>query len=124
MLRRLGYNRTRAVCEVLARLAAQGPTSPAPAAHAHKLVHSVDVVAMRFSPARTCLARALVVELLLRRAGFSPAVHFGVRRSQDEFGAHAWVELDGVVLGGPRGPYESLGVVNAPDRRRGAGATP
>jgi hypothetical protein len=45
-----------------------------------------------------CLERSLVLWALLRRRGIAGEVCFGVRRDGDDLQAHAWVELDGVVL--------------------------
>lgn len=44
-----------------------------------------------------CLPRALATYLLLRRRGVSATLHIGVKRYP--FGAHAWVECLGEVLG-------------------------
>jgi hypothetical protein len=47
-----------------------------------------------------CLARAMVVESLLRRAGYRPELRFGVRAAAGGGPtAHAWVELDGQPVG-------------------------
>lgn len=46
-----------------------------------------------------CLSQALTLELLLLRRGYPCEVCFGVRRGSDnDFGAHAWLEHNGVVL--------------------------
>lgn len=56
----------------------------------------------RYVPAATCLTKALVTMVLLRRAGHEASLRIGVTRLQ--FGsleAHAWVESNGkVVIGG------------------------
>jgi len=56
----------------------------------------------RYVPATTCLTKALVTVVLLRRAGQEASMRIGVARSR--FGsleAHAWVESHGkVVIGG------------------------
>lgn len=55
----------------------------------------------RWGPVRSrCLVRSLALRQLLRERGFDGAeIRFGVRMQGDEFHAHAWVELDGTVLG-------------------------
>lgn len=47
----------------------------------------------------TCLYRSSA-EVLIRRAAGQPAVlKIGARRGEEEIGAHAWVECDGVPVG-------------------------
>ncbi len=48
----------------------------------------------------TCLVRALALEEIARRLQVAGAlVRVGVRREQGVFGAHAWLEVDGRVVG-------------------------
>jgi hypothetical protein len=48
----------------------------------------------------TCLVRALALEDLARREGAEGAlVRVGVRRDRKGFEAHAWLEIDGRVVG-------------------------
>lgn len=71
-------------------------------------------VASKLTPMpATCLARALVVEALLRRHGYAVQMRIGVRRPESQsFAAHAWLEYDGkIVVGGPEsvvGQYHVL----------------
>jgi hypothetical protein len=44
-----------------------------------------------------CLARALLIQMLLRRRGIAAEVALGVAHGQP-FEAHAWVEVDGVPV--------------------------
>ena len=47
-----------------------------------------------------CLVRALAVQTMLQRRGIeSSQLRIGVRLQKREFQAHAWVELNGLVLG-------------------------
>ena len=46
-----------------------------------------------------CLTRALALQRLLARRGWPASLHVGVRRDRGALLAHAWVELDGAVLG-------------------------
>jgi len=57
--------------------------------------------AARFGPGRPqCLVRSLALRDLLRREGLGPCrVEVGVRKLDGDFQAHAWVELDAVVIG-------------------------
>ena len=47
-----------------------------------------------------CLPQSLVLWSLLRRRGFEATVEIGARQKEDQFEAHAWVELDGNRLDG------------------------
>ncbi len=45
-----------------------------------------------------CLEQSLTLWWMLRRHGIASQLKIGVRRENDQFEAHAWVELDGSVL--------------------------
>ena len=56
-------------------------------------------IAVRHSPYWTnCLRKSLVLWFLLRRQGIDSELRIGVRREQDKFEAHAWIEYEGRVL--------------------------
>jgi hypothetical protein len=67
-------------------------------------------LAATFGPFRVlCLPRSVVLWTLLRREGFNPAVKLGVRKGDQGFDAHAWVEVDGVSLDDPADePFTAL----------------
>jgi hypothetical protein len=46
----------------------------------------------------TCLAQSLVLAHLLARRGIHTDLRIGVRKEEEGFEAHAWVEAGGVVL--------------------------
>lgn len=47
-----------------------------------------------------CLVRSLAIQRMLRRRGvLTSALRLGVRKKDGSFQAHAWIELDGVVVG-------------------------
>ena len=54
----------------------------------------------------TCLTRSLVLYAMLRQHGYRPRFVVGVMGAQARFAAHAWVLLDGIPLGDPRGAVE------------------
>jgi hypothetical protein len=83
------------------------PVEGMPSGEAHpgedrlsRLVVAVDRAA-RYGVFRpTCLVRAVALERMIVRAGVGPAVvRVGVQRGDDRFLAHAWIELDGRVIG-------------------------
>lgn len=45
-----------------------------------------------------CLTRSLALAWILRRRGLPGELCLGVRNSTGAFEAHAWVEVDGLVL--------------------------
>jgi hypothetical protein len=55
--------------------------------------------ASRFAVCRAnCLPQALVTRLLLQRQGIEPELRFGARKYAGSFQAHAWLQLDSLVL--------------------------
>ncbi len=58
--------------------------------------------AQRRSPLKiTCLEQSLVLWYLLRRQGIAARLRIGVRKSDEKFEAHAWVEHEGEALNQP-----------------------
>lgn len=55
--------------------------------------------ASRLYPGMKCLARSIALHHLLEKAGYDPVLRIGVVHQEQNFGAHAWVELDGEPLG-------------------------
>ncbi len=73
----------------------QGPTQSS----AKKVVWAVET-ASRYAPgARTCLTRALAVQVLLTRRGHPALLHIGVEKgAESRLQAHAWIENQGEIL--------------------------
>lgn len=60
------------------------------------------LAAARNSPIpSTCLERSLSLWWLLACQGIAAQVRIGVRKDDEKFAAHAWVERDGIALGEP-----------------------
>lgn len=77
--------------------------------------------AARLLPVRpSCLVRALALRELLRRRGIDGSrVRVGVRREEDGFAAHAWLEYRGRVLdsfGASSAEFEGLDIDVDPGR--------
>jgi hypothetical protein len=92
---------TRPVGSLTSPGAEQGaPASPHSLAEAVRLARSVTWAA-RYGVFRPkCLVRSLALTRLLDRRGISGGViRVGVRMQERDFDAHAWVELDGRILG-------------------------
>jgi|SRR5438477_8119479 len=62
--------------------------------------------AARHSPIHsTCLERSLSLWWLLGRQGIASQLRIGVRKDGQKFGAHAWVERDGIAIGESEAPH-------------------
>jgi len=60
------------------------------------------LAAARNSPIpSTCLERSLSLWWLLARQGIDTQFRIGVRKDDEKFAAHAWVERHGVAIGEP-----------------------
>lgn len=55
----------------------------------------------------TCLTRSLLLYAMLRQHGYRPRFVVGVMGAQARFAAHAWVMLDDMALGDPRGAVDN-----------------
>jgi hypothetical protein len=75
------------------------------ALHSHGSVSSIAAAVERASRRvpgrRTCLVDALTADVMLRRRGYAPTVHLGVRKQRDRLPpliGHAWVVCNGQVV--------------------------
>lgn len=93
-LRTFGFRRTY---NWLGRLATQkaGDSAPSPL-HADHSSSALNRARSNFPGYRpTCLPQSLVLWHLLRSQGAPAELNIGVSKSNGDFSAHAWVELDG-----------------------------
>lgn len=93
--------RGRLLREGEAGLRSERPADPAMEAYARRMALAVSRVAEHGPLHRPqCLVRAVALDRLLRGAGIHDGrIRVGVRLREGGFEAHAWVELQGVVLG-------------------------
>src|SRR5215472_3829119 len=49
----------------------------------------------------SCLAKSLTLRWLLARQGITSDLRIGIRKQDNQFEAHAWVERDGVAISEP-----------------------
>jgi hypothetical protein len=61
----------------------------------------------------SCLEESLALRWLLGRQGFSTELRIGIRKEAGKFGAHAWVERDGVALNQPDGQHHHYAAFDA-----------
>jgi hypothetical protein len=90
----------RTVRKLARRFAATRSLHDSPSASSlEKRIAAVQLAA-RFVPAATCLTQAIAAQILLARAGHTPALRIGVLTKSGHFKAHAWVECQGrIVIG-------------------------
>lgn len=69
---------------------------------ARRMGHAVERVSALLPSKSRCLMQSLVLTTMLARRGTPTRLVIGVRPGE-EFGAHAWVELDGTPLLPPGG---------------------
>lgn len=68
-------------------------------AHLRRMIWAVEIMGNRLYPKNPCLTQAIVIQVLLHRAGLPADLRIGVRRETDATPqAHAWVESEGVIL--------------------------
>lgn len=89
--------------QLLATASRQADDTPADAqrlARAQRVSLAVDRAADYGLFRPTCLVRSLALQRMLHRAHVSGGVvRIGVRRKGEKLEAHAWIELDGEVVG-------------------------
>jgi aryl-alcohol dehydrogenase-like predicted oxidoreductase len=66
--------------------------------------------ASRHVPGAGCLPRALALQWMLKRRGIAADIRLGVRTDAGTLSAHAWVECQGIALGGPA-PGDSFAAI-------------
>lgn len=95
----LSYRRLRSLLGVLlpSRAASSLPSSES-WPRAERVARVVQIAARHSLLRPNCLDRSLVLWALLRRRGIESTLRFGTRKDGARFEAHAWVELEGVVL--------------------------
>jgi hypothetical protein len=69
-----------------------------PMDHVRKVAYLVNVAAYNLPVRANCLQRSLVLWWMLRREGIISKVRFGARKESNGLTAHAWVELNEIVL--------------------------
>jgi len=107
-------------------LEATRASRPASPGDGDRVARAVAAVARRL-PGMTCLVQSLAADVLLRRRGYLPELHVGVRRSGRDaaapLDAHAWLECEGRVVAGDVDDLAEYGVLrpNGPPASRTSG---
>ncbi len=94
----------RALQHALGSLFARGKTPGKPQPPVERICWAVRL-AGSIVPRSTCLVKALAAQALLASGGQASSLCIGVAKDGDSsLGAHAWVEIDGVVIIGETEP--------------------
>lgn len=117
LLATAGYARTRLWLERLSNVQTARQTTSGELDQARRLAERASMAGRHGLVDATCLRQSLLVHFLLRRKGLAPKLMIGVRRRDEVFDAHAWVELDGIALGQAELAHAPL---PAPEMQQGA----
>jgi len=97
-LRWRGFRATQAALQLflsnVSQESAAGPVGKSTAVTAH-MVNAADRHGLVHP---SCLAKSLALWWLLGRQGISSRLRIGIRKENEKFEAHAWVERDGAAL--------------------------
>ena len=96
-LRVLGFRRCSSI---VARLSAvsESETGATSISEAKAAARVVKIAARHGFYRAKCLQESLTLWCLLMRRGLRVELRIGTRKHEDQFEAHAWVEVNGIVL--------------------------
>ena len=98
-LRLRGYGRTFTSLQKRAQFQTRGTENQPEPREAVEATCRMVRAALRYSVARfTCLEESLTLWYLLRKQGIPACLRIGVRKENEKFEAHAWVEHRGEAL--------------------------
>jgi hypothetical protein len=103
-LRLFGFQRWRGLITRLTGTTRSSPTSMMRAEKDEKIELSHKLARLEAAASRhlfvrvNCLERSVALWWLLRRRGIPAELRIGGRKENGRFEAHAWVDLDGIVL--------------------------
>lgn len=101
-LRVRGYGKTFTSLQRRAQFQAKAPGTPPESREEVQVTCRMVRAALRYSFAQfSCLEESLTLWYLLRKQGIPACLRIGVRKENERFEAHAWVELRGEALNQP-----------------------
>jgi Transglutaminase-like superfamily len=110
-LRLRGFRKTQNFLQTF--LSSRGKTQTSAVDRSDLTVRMVRA-AVRHSPGHpTCLEESLALWWLLARQGLASELRIGVRKREDKFEAHAWVERHGAALNEPEAMHEHYAAFDA-----------
>jgi Transglutaminase-like superfamily len=84
--------------------------------HIDNVIYVIDATENR-AYSFNCLSRVVVASFFLARRGVPTQIRFGVRKHDEKFGSHAWLELDGQILVGGEGSAQAYVPLEFPNKR-------
>ncbi len=100
-LRWRGFRATQAVLQRLHSKANPEHDAALMSKNASMTAHMVNAADRHGLVHPSCLAKSLTLWWLLARQGILSHVRIGIRKEEEKFEAHAWVERDGAALNEP-----------------------
>jgi len=100
-LRWRGFRATQAALQLSPSNARQKCDSALVSQEAAMAAHMVNAADRHGFVHPSCLAKSMTLWWLLGRQGIDSHLRIGIRKENDKFEAHAWVERDGAALNEP-----------------------
>jgi hypothetical protein len=100
-LRWRGFRETQTVLERFLSKANPEQNFAEASRRAALTAHMVNVADRHGLVHPSCLAKSLTLRWLLERQGIASELRIGIRKENEKFEAHAWVERDGAALNEP-----------------------
>jgi hypothetical protein len=98
-LRVRGYKKTQEWLQEKLKRHAKAATQNKANSESAEMICRMVSAAERYTPGRsTCLEESLVLWFLLRERDIRATLRIGVRKDDEQFEAHAWVEREGIAL--------------------------
>jgi hypothetical protein len=100
-LRWRGFRATQAALQRLLPKAKPDPNAAPMSKEAAVTAHMVNAADRHGLVHPSCLAKSMTLWWLLGRQGIAAHLRIGIRKENEQFEAHAWVERDGAALNEP-----------------------
>ncbi len=112
-LRWRGFRATQAALQRLLRNAGQESATGPADKNASITAHMVNAADRHGLVHPSCLAKSLTLWWLLGGQGISSQLRIGIRKENEKFEAHAWVERDGIALNELDEPHQHYAAFDA-----------
>jgi hypothetical protein len=113
-LRLRGYGKTFASLQKRVPPLAKEPENQSGEQEKVQAACRMVIAALRYSLLQySCLEESLTLWYLLRKQGIAACLRIGVRKENEKFEAHAWVERDGTALNEPEALHEHYAAFDA-----------
>src|SRR5271169_1141701 len=100
-LRWRGFQVTQAALQRLLFESKEGPDAASLSKRVAVTAHMVNAADRHGFVHPSCLAKSMTLWWLLGRQGIASHLRIGIRKENEKFEAHAWVERDGAALNEP-----------------------